>query len=294
MRRTLRTSWAAVAAGCSLLGACRGGTVPNQVLTRPAPVSVPTPASRTPRTTTGLWRYRPSTQRQGFVVDQRALVAIRLDTSTLTDTLSSHAEIAFTVASPSGGVSGNVTAFLVQGAGHAAATPAGLATPFPFRAEYAAHARQLDFITPNDAAPCASTALAVAQSLRDLWFRPPDTLRVGTTWQDSSSYVVCRDGIPLRTTVRRTFNVDGIANGSERPLLAVSRISRTTIEGAGSQFGESVGVSGTGSGRLTYHLDPASGEVVSASGSATLEISLRSRLRSQAVRQTVEIRIGRS
>src|ERR1035437_1573112 len=234
MQTALRSLVIAALPSCALFAACRGGTVPNQVLTRPVAASAPTPVART----NGPWSYRPSTQPQGFVVDQRALIAIRIDTSTQTDTISSHAEVAFTITPSEGGVSGSVTAFLVQGAGRAAATPAGLATPFPLRAEYATHASQLEFTIPRDATPCASNALAVAQSLRDLWLRPPDTLRIGTTWQDSSSYVVCRDGIPLHATVRRTFNVFGTAVGDGRLLLTVSRISHTTIEGSGTKFGE--------------------------------------------------------
>ena len=146
----------------------------------------------------------------------------------------------------------------------------------------------------REAVPCASTALPVTQSLRDLWFRPPDTLRISTTWEDSSSYVVCRDGIPLRATVHRTFRITGTAERNGRLLLTIARQSRTTIEGNGAQFGEAVAVSGAGSGQLAYDFDPASGEVLGATGNATLDFSLRSRLRTQIVRQTVEIRIGRS
>lgn len=290
MRTALRSLFVTALPGCALLAACRGGTVPNQVLTKPAVANVPAPAAHS----NGPWSYRPSTQRQGFVVDQRALVTIRFDTATQTDTVSAHVEVAFTADPAANSISGSVTAFLVQGAGHAAATPVGLTTPFPLRAEFAGHGPQLDFTVPREAVPCASAALAAVQSLRDLWFKPPDTLRTGTMWQDSSSYVVCRDGISLHSSVRRTFNVVGIADGGGRLLLSVSRIARTTIVGAGAQFGEAVGVNGTGSGQLFYSIDPASGEVVSATGSTELELSLRSRLRSQVVRQTVEIRIGRT
>jgi hypothetical protein len=290
MHTTLRSSVIAAVSGCSLLAACRGGTVPSQVLTKPAPATVPAPATRT----SGPWSYRPSMQRQGFIVDQRAVIAVRLDTSTHTDTVSSHAEVAFTDTPAANSVNGSVTTFLVQGAGRSAATPAGLATPFPLRAEYSGRGLQLDFTAPRDAAPCVSTALAVAQSLRDLWFRPPDTLRVGTTWEDSSSYVVCRDGVPLRAAVHRVFRITRTAEHDGRLLIAISRVSRTAIEGTGAQFGEAVSVSGTGSGELEYDLDAASGEIVSAKGNATLDFSLRSRLRTQLVRQTVEIQIGRS
>jgi hypothetical protein len=290
MRTTSRSAVIAAVSGCSLLAACRSGTVPNQILTKPAPAIVPAPPPRT----TGPWSYRPSIQRQGFVVDQRAVISVRFDTSTHIDTISSHAEVAFTNTPAANSVTGSVGVFLVQGAGRGAATPAGLVTPFPVRAEYSGRGLQLDFTAPRDLAPCASTALAVAQSLRDLWFRPPDTLRVGTAWEDSSSYVVCRDGIPLRATVHRAFRISGSGERDGRLLVMISRTSRTVIEGAGVQFGEAVSVSGRGNGELVYDLDPASGEILSAKGSTTLEFSLRSRLRGQLVRQTVELQIGRS
>ena len=278
-----------MASACALLAACRGGAVPNQVFTKPAPARATPPAARE----NGPWAYHPSSQRQGFTVDQSAVITIRLDTVTRTDTIASHAEVSFTRAT-SGGMSGNIIAFAVQGSGRGAGTPAGLALPFPFRAEYSASGRQFDFTSPRDAAPCSSVALSAAQSLRDLWFNAPDTLRVGTTWSDSSTYVVCRDAIPLRAISRRSFRVSAFSERDGRALLTIARVSRSTLDATGAQFGETVGVTGAGSGLLDYVFDATSGEVVSAKGTSTLDLTLRSRLRTQVVRQTVEIRIGRS
>jgi hypothetical protein len=285
----LRSAVIAAATSCALLAACRSGAVPNQVLTKPAPASATVPAVRT----AGPWIYRPSEQRQQFVVDQHAIVAVQLDSSTHTDTVSTHAEISFVISPATNAVSGTVGAFAVQSAGRAAATPARLAVPFPVRAEYSARELQLDFSMPRDAGPCSSTALAAVQSLRDLWFRPPDTLRVGTLWGDSSSYVVCRDGIPLRATVHRFFHVAGAATREGRVLLTVVRSSVSVLDGSGMQFGEAVSVSGSGSSFLTYDVDPASGEVVAINGNSSLDFSLRSRRRTQVVHQLVETRIGR-
>jgi hypothetical protein len=289
MRTALRTCVGTMIAGAALLAGCRSGAVPSQVLTKPAPASAP---ATTPRVG-GPWAYRPSTEREAFAVDQQAIVVIRLDTSAHTDTVSSHAEVAFRVAATTHGIDGDVGAFLVQDVTHAAGTPPGLVTPFPFRAEYPARGIQLDFIAPVNAAPCSSTALAVAQSLRDLWFQPPDTLRVGATWSDSSSYVVCRDGIPLHATVHRVFHISAMAAAGGQPLLSISRVARTVIDGSGTQFGETVGVNGAGTGQLAYNFDPASGEIVSATGNATLDLSLHSHLSTQNVHQAVEIRISR-
>jgi hypothetical protein len=221
------------------------------------------------------------------------VVAVRVDTVARTDTLSTHAELAFTRAT-TGGTSGNVSAFAVQGSGRVAATPAGITLPFPFRADYSVSNRQLDFTAPRDAMPCSSVPLAAMQSMRDVWFRAPDTLRVGTTWSDSSSYVVCRDAIPLRAAARRSFRVSGFAERDGRVVLTISRVSRSTLDGTGAQFGETVGVSGAGSGSLDYELDASSGEILSAKGNSTLDLTVKSRVRTQVVRQTVEIRIGRS
>src|SRR6185312_5980684 len=146
-------------------------------------------------------------------------------------------------------VNGTVSVLLVGGAGHAPATPTGLQLPFPFRAAYSAPGVQLQFSAPADAAPCSSTERAAAQSLRDVWFEVPDTLRVGSTWSDSSSYVTCRDGIPLRSVVHRMFHVSSAAVRDGRAILSIARLSRTVIDGRGAQFGDSVTVTGAGNGQ---------------------------------------------
>lgn len=278
---------AAVSCGW-FLAACQSGNVPNQVLTKPAPASATVPAARA----AGAWAYHPSARQQSFVIDQRATIVVRPDSASRTDTVSSHAEVSFALGA-SGGPGGNMLAFAIASPGRAATTPAGVSVPFPFRADYSARSGQLDFTAPRDAAPCSSPALATAQSLRDLWFRPPDTLRVGASWSDSASYVFCRDGIPLHATVQRKFELAGMAETAGRLLLTISRVSRTVLEGSGAQFGEPVSVSGSGGGQLVYSFDPASGEVVSANGTSAIDLTLRSRVRTQTVRQAVEVAIFR-
>ena len=280
----------AATTGSALLCACSsGGSVPNQVFTKPAPVTAPAPVPRT----SGPWIYRPSTQPQAFVVDQKAVDRNSIGHSDAhRHRFIARGTFVLAHAAQSASESGAVAAFVVQSSGHAAATPAGLVTPFPFRGAYSARSAQLDFTAPRDAPPCASNALAVVQSMRDLWFRAPDTLRVGTVWEDSASYVACRDGIPMRATAHRSFRITGFEEKDGHPVLALVRSSRSTVDGTGTQFGETVVISGTGTGQLVYSLDAATGEILSASGNATLDLSLRSGPRTQTVRQTAEIRIG--
>lgn len=244
--------------------------------------------------TTGPWIYKPSVRQQHLVVDQRATVTIQLDSATHTDTLSTHAEVSFAVAATTGSVNGTVTAFAVEGAGRAAATPAGLTIPFQFRAGYSSRELQLEFTTPRDDGACLSSGLAAVQSMRDLWFRPPDTLRVESMWGDSSTYVVCRDGIPIRAVVHRLFRVAGTTTRNGHVLLTVVRSSSLLLNGGGLQFGEAISVVGSGTSFLTYDVDPDNGEIVDATGESSLYFLFQSRQRKQRVNQLAEIRIRRS
>jgi len=117
-------------------------------------------------------------------------------------------------------------------------------------------------------------------------------VRLGSTWEDSTTYAICRDGIPIRAAVRHTFRVTDALTREARTELLVRRSSRTMLDGQGRQAGEPVSVSGSGSGELTYSVDPRSGAILSAQGTATLELTLRSRFRTQAVKQSGEIRIA--
>ena len=283
--RTVARIIMTAAVGAGFTAACRP-SIPNQVLTKPAPAAAPEPAAARPLA--GPWAYRPSTQLQAFVVDQRAVIAVRTDTATRTDSLATHAAVSFTTTA-SGAVGGNLTAYTVQ-----AATPPGVTMPFPFRGDFSASGSSFQLITPRDAQACATSAPGIVQSLRDLWFRAPDTLRVGAVWSDSAAYSVCRDGIPLRASSRRTFRVSGVTERDGRAVLTITRTARSALEGSGSQFGEAIALSGSGGGELVYEFDPLAGAILSASGTSQLDFLLRSRLRTQSVHQTVETRIARN
>jgi hypothetical protein len=271
------------------LDACVGRNVPQQVLTKPVPATASMPApSGGPS-----WLYRPTSQRVSYAVDQRAQLTIREDAVVSLDSVSSHAEVSFSVAAQASRVAGAVTAFSVQHSGRVATVPQGLSLPFPFVATYAQDARQLVFIAPS-ASPCLTPTVTVLNSLRDLWFQMPDSVRVGTTWDDSASYASCRDGVPLRSDVRRTFRVSSVSEPGGHVLLLLRRGSRTTISGHGTLTGEPVNVEGLGTGEIEYTIDPLLGELLSAHGSFSLELTLHGKARAQTVRQAGDIRIDRS
>ena len=273
---------------CALVFADCRASVPEQVFSRPLPAVAPPapPASR------GTWTYHPPTERHAYVLEQHAVLTIRQDTAIRVDSVRSHAEVAFTSTAATGRVTGSLSVFRVEGPAHESSTPAGLVLPFAFSAEYPVHGRQLVFSTTNATAPCASRELAVAQSLRDLWFQPPDTLQLGTTWDDSTSYVVCRDGILLRAIVQRIFRITGMEQRAGRLALLVSRSSRTTLEAEVPLPGEVIGVTGSGTGELSYAIDPTNGEILLARGIAVLDLVVRSRLRAQHVHQISETSVA--
>jgi hypothetical protein len=168
-----------------------------------------------------------------------------------------------------------------------------LAVPFPFIGNFSERGQQLSFLAPA-ASPCVAPALPVAHSVRDLWFQPPDTVRLGTTWVDSASYLTCRDGVPLRTLVRRTFRVAAASARGSSVLLTLNRSSRTSFEGTAVQAGEPVTVAGSGTGEMVYTVDTGVGEVLTARGSMTLELTHRTKLHLQQVRQVSDVRIDRT
>jgi len=270
-----------------LPAACRP-PVPEQKISGPV-----TPiAAVAPSLAEGPWLYRPTTQRRAYVIQQNAVLATRVDTFSRNDSVSSRAELAFTLFSGGSQVGGSVTAFSVRGPGQRPATPGGLVLPFTFAGDLRSHTQQIAFTVPIGDTPCASAPMSVLQSLRDLWFRPPDTLRLRTTWEDTASYTVCRDGIVLHTGTWRVFRVAAAAVRDGRVLLTIRRSTRSTLKGAGQQAGEPVEITGTSSGQAAYELDPETGELFGALGTSALELVLKSRLRTQAVLQVNEMRIS--
>ena len=270
-----------------LLGGCRS-PVPREVFpVSPAPPSPETPALRT------AWSFRPSGVRLTYRLENHAQVTIRDDTSLRVDSVSSAAEAAFVSAGDGGRVSGQVLVYLVRVGDTPAAVPSGLALPLPFIATSSAREQAYRFLTPA-APPCSAIASGIAQSLRDLWFRGPDTLRIGTTWRDSVGYGNCRDGVPFTMTITRSFRVSEVDRHGGREQLTVVRTAVVSLHGEGAQSREAVLLKGTGESELTYSLDADTGEIVRADGTLVLDLTLLSKVRTQVVRQSGAVHVSRS
>ncbi len=279
-----------------IIAACRT-PVPQQVIVPEAPPPPPVVA----KVTDGPWSWTPVRERRAYQVTQRAVVTTRQDTLTRIDTVASELGAAFTQFVQANRISGSLTSFRVATGARAAAAPAGVTFPITLAATSSGSAMPWTMTAPAESNACAatvgstngSTAWTIAQGVRDLWFRAPDTLRVGTRWRDSTSYTSCRDGIPLRLQVQREFRVSAVTEREGRAVLTVLRETRTTLTGDGVQFGESVRFTGSGTGALQYEIEPVSGELLGGTGSSTLEFTMQSRLRTQRVQQAAVITIVR-
>ena len=201
--------------------------VPQQVIVpeaHPQPV-VPVVGS----VTIGPWGWTPVRERRPYLVTQRALITTRQDTLTRIDTVTSELATAFTQFVQANRISGSLTSFRVATGTRGAATPAGVTVPITIAANavpsgYGA-TPQWSITTPVEGSPCSSAAWTVVQGVRDLWFRAPDTLRLGTIWRDSTSYTICRDGIPLHLHVERSFRVHEVTEREGRAVRSEEHTS---------------------------------------------------------------------
>jgi hypothetical protein len=143
------------------------------------------------------------------------------------------------------------------------------------------------------ASPCASPASGIVHAVRDAWIPFPDTVFVGREWRDTVTIASCRDGIPLTTMASHVFRVLAAESRAGQDVLTVERTATTDTRGSGRQSREPVTFASSGSGVLTYVVEAATGEVLSGSGSAASTMTLSSAVRSQAVRQTTNVRVLR-
>lgn len=278
--------------------ACRTPVPRQEIVPEPPP-----PPPPVVKVTDGPWSWLPVRERRAYTVTQRALITTRQDTLARVDTVTSELGTAFTQFVQANRISGSLTSYRVSSGARAATTPAGVTLPVTLAAISSGSAMPWTMTAPAEsnactaAAPSAAntSALAwtIAQGVRELWFRAPDTLRVGTRWSDSTSYTSCRDGIPLRLQVRRDFRVSAVAEREGRAVLTVLRETRTTLTGEGTQFGETVRFTGSGTGSLQYEIEPASGEMLGGAGTSALEFTMQSRLRTQRVQQAAVVTIVR-
>lgn len=278
---------------CLLLG-CAGGATARAPRPEPAPRETPRPPA-SPLAAPWVVQRTGAQVEQTITVDASVDLRSFIDDSLAqvrTDTLRS--ELTATWSMPDAEyprrVAGTVTMYQIRESDDSLRAPAGVRLPIPFVAQQDAPTWQPRFITP-DAAACADPAAVIVQGMREVWLSLPDTLRPGQTWRDSTSHVVCRDSIPLRIDVARTFRVTSALLRDGALIVSVERRTSTTFEGAGTQFGEPVIITGEGEGATMFEVALADGAVVFASGDSELRMTFTGRRKREDVVQRSRISI---
>lgn len=253
----------------------------------------PTTATAAPSglATAGPWVLRPSTAPQNVLVSLQAVVTITGDPATRVDSLRSTLDASY--AQLPGNVrrlDGRLTAFQVASGAGVPTSVAGLTLPARFSVEIGG--TTAGFRLPSAASVCADPSLSVMQGLYDAWTRLPDTLGLRTEWTDTVQTISCRDRVPMKGTSTRHFRVARADVENGRVVVTVERGAKTRLAGEGEQFGEHVTVDGQGESTVRYALDVQSARWLRASGTSTLELAFKSKIRNQRVRQESQISIS--
>lgn len=258
--------------------------------TRQAP-RLPAPAATAGAlSTTGPWLHAGLYATQGITIVTRAVVVIRGDPATRTDTLSATLGASYSwVRSARRRVSGSLTDYRVAAGAGAPAVPVGLTPNRAFAAEESSVTGALTFQLPAESSACTDPALSALQGLHDAWIPLPDTLRLGREWSDTVQTLSCRDRLSVRGTSVRQFRLQRAEIEGGRVLLLIDRRSKGRLTAEGDQFGEHVSLGGENSGTMLYVLDAVSGRLLRASGASSLDLAFKSRRRNQRVTQESEL-----
>lgn len=268
-------------------GAC-AAPIPRQAPTpaeSPAPVTAPPAPSR--------WVLTRDLLARDYLVEQAADISITTDSGSSTDSSALHV-VASVRSTAGGGVSGLVRSATVRTSGAPEAALPGITLPLVFSGaapppgtQHVLSGRNV----PTD--PCQSPAPVLLNSIRDLFIPVPDTLTIGRVWSDTGRSESCRGGARLTGSTTRRFSVRGYEVRDGLPVLLIDQRSTARLRGTATRSGDTTVVEGLGSGTGEIVLDAMTGAIVSATASATLEISIRGAVRSERARQLLRTRVVR-
>lgn len=241
----------------------------------PAP-PLPPPAPSTP----SRWAIATATAPAAYAVETRATFSTRADTLARSDTSVSRTTLR--VVPRGAALDVTISAFSINSS---YSQPLALTAPSRAVGRFDANGA-IAFEGPGQSS-CTALTSAAFESTRDLWVKWPSEVTAGTRWRDSTTITACRDGIPLRINLVRSYHVTTVANDSTR-LVTVERTSRVALSGRGALRGDTVTMSGEGSGSAILHVAAQTGWLRDGAGSSVLQLRAAGKTRTQIVDQRVE------
>jgi hypothetical protein len=265
-------------------------TPPVPARSTPAPDSPAAPVADPLR---GPWELRPAVGERTYSIALEGTLVSRVDTLERVDTL--RAQVRATLSRVTddalGRLAGLLTEYGTSSGDSVPFTPLpGVLLPLPVSATPGPPGAQPAWRIAGGG-DCSAAAAAM-QPLRDLWVGAPSRLAVDQSWQDSTSYTICRDSIPLAVRSIRRFTVLGAEPWRDEVVLRVARATHTRIAGEGTQFGEPLSIAAEGMSRIEILVSLAGGEVVRGAGDAELAMAMTGRRRLQELRQRTRIEIS--
>ena len=170
-------------------------------------------------------------------------------------------------------------------------------TPLTVAFEVSLNARMIRISTrPPLANECDRPESGAINLVRDLIVRLPQTLTVGTTWQDSTVGFMCRLGVPITSRTKSTFLVAGMERVEDRVQLIVRKTAEVVMSGEMKSTWRTMTVNATGRSTQMSRVDALSGVVRGAESDGLLTVRLTDTSRrdgsgTQEVRQQTRVRI---
>lgn len=252
-----------------------------------------TPATPVADPLTGPWTLRRAEGERAYTIAIEGTLASRVDTVERVDTLRARVRAVLSRVTDDGAgrLAGLLTEYATSTGDSVPFTPPpGFLLPLPVSAVLDVRGAQPAWQVAG-AGDCSASTAAM-QPLRDLWVGAPARIAVEQSWQDSTSYTICRDSIPLEVRSVRRFIVLGAERWNEDVVLRIARTSRTRIVGEGVQFGEPLSIAAEGTSTLEFLVSLAGGEVLRGAGDAELTMTMTGRRRLQELRQRTRVVIA--
>jgi hypothetical protein len=264
-----------IAAGCASGARPAAETPAARPAPRPGPPVVAIPAPVAPVS------FAYAAGNYGFTVTNEAAIELTADSGgSRSETRSTFARLTYRVGGSGTGIrliTGTVDSFTVAPPPTAGGNGALIAAPVAFRGSIDPGRRQVALL-PAVAAPvsvdCGTPNQMLFTVVREAIVVPPTTLRVGQTWEDSTTSTTCRGDVPLTTRAVHRFRVDGAVRYAGVDALHVTRATTLEMAGEGAQRGVSFAVTGRGTGNADLYLDPAAGRFLGGAGDSDLELTV--------------------
>jgi len=264
------------------LAAC-APRVPQQTL----PERQPDARGNVPTEIKTSWLSRRSNLAFDLDVSQRAVVVVRLDSTTTQD--SSRIDLRASVRHTDAGWAG-----LLQRA--VASSGDAVTSPVAVRAVRGPDGSQVQVRvvgTPTNA--CDRSVVVAAALLSDVLFSLPDTVRVGTVWADSARYRICRAGTSYDVESVRRYRIGGVADRTTPDsalLVTVDRRASVRLSGLAVRGPDTTRAEGEGSSTATFEVDALRGAVVRGEGRSQLSLRVFSGSRIQHATQSAQLTVS--